>query len=275
MSAEVRFGFGKNWSNYLGLLNETRIKEAEASITNMLGNMPIKGLSVLDIGSGSGVFSLAARNMGAVVTSFDYDENSVTCTRKLRESYCTEDEDWRVLQGSVLDQPFLSQFGKFDLVYSWGVLHHTGQMWNAMANAIGCVNDNGQLLIALYNDQGWISRYWAVVKKIYNTGLLGRVSMVLLHSPYLLGARYILRKLTGRKLERGMSLWYDMLDWLGGYPFEVATPKAVTEYMKKHGFALKKARLCGTRHGCNEFLFDRVDKNRQIFFEYSDNSENL
>ncbi len=260
MSAEVRFGFGKNWSNYLGLLNETRIKEAEASITDMLGDMPLKGLSVLDIGSGSGVFSLAARNMGAVVTSFDYDENSVTCTRKLRESYCPEDEDWKVLQGSVLDQPFLSQFGKFDLVYSWGLLHHTGKMRNAIDYAIGCVIDKGQLLIALYNDQGWISRYWTVVKKIYNTGLLGRVSMVLLHSPYLLGARYIVRTLTGRKLERGMSLWYDMLDWLGGYPFEVASPEAVIGQVQRHGFFLQKTHLCGTRHGCNEFLFKRSSK---------------
>jgi SAM-dependent methyltransferase len=263
MSSEVRFGFGKNWSNYLGLLNETRIKEAEASIIDMLGVMTLKDLSVLDIGSGSGVFSLAARNMGAVVTSFDYDENSVLCTRRLQESYYSNDENWKVFQGSVLDQSFLTRFDKFDLVYSWGVLHHTGQMWKAIDNAVSCVNENGQLLIALYNDQGWISRYWALVKKIYNIGLLGRLLMVILHSPYLLGVRYVMRAITGRKLERGMSFWYDMLDWLGGYPFEVATSQVVIEYLQKHGFVLKKALLCGTRHGCNEFLFIRVDQNHQ------------
>jgi 2-polyprenyl-3-methyl-5-hydroxy-6-metoxy-1,4-benzoquinol methylase len=258
MTSEMRFEFGKNWSNYLRLLNDTRISEAQASLTHILGGMPLKGLSVLDIGSGSGVFSLAARKMGAMVTSFDYDENSVVCTCKLREYYFPQDEDWKVLQGSVLDQRFMNGFGKFDLVYSWGVLHHTGQMWDAIENTLSCVNDEGWLLIALYNDQGWISSYWSFVKRVYNSGSVGRAMMVLVHSPYLLGARYVVRKLSKRKLERGMSLWYDMIDWLGGYPFEVASPKDVIKYVQSRGFALEQLRLCGTRHGCNEFLFKRI-----------------
>jgi 2-polyprenyl-6-hydroxyphenyl methylase/3-demethylubiquinone-9 3-methyltransferase len=258
MSAEVRFGFGQNWSKYLSVLTENRVREAESSIVEMLGGIPVEGLSVLDIGSGSGLFSLAVRNMGAAVTSFDYDQNSVACTERVRETYRQGDKDWHISQGSVLDQKFMSSLGKFDLVYSWGVLHHTGQMWMALDNAIDCVGEKGRLLIALYNDQGWISHYWTVVKRIYNAGMPGRLAMILLHAPYLLGARYISRLFSGRKLERGMSLWYDMLDWLGGYPFEVAKPVEVIAHVQSKGYTLVKSRLCGTRHGCNEFLFQKT-----------------
>lgn len=257
MSTEIRFGFGQNWSRYLSVLTESRVSEAESSIVEMLGGASIEGLSVLDIGSGSGLFSLAARNMGAKVTAFDYDQNSVACTQRVRETYRRDDKDWNISQGSILDKKFMSGLGKYDLVYSWGVLHHTGEMWTALDNAIGCVEERGRLLIALYNDQGWISRYWTVVKRIYNSGMIGKVLMILMHSPYLLGARYLSRLFSGRKLERGMSLWYDMLDWLGGYPFEVAKPVEVIDHVQRKGFSLVKSRLCGTRHGCNEFLFQK------------------
>lgn len=128
-----RFKFGANWKGFLAVLNEERIVLAEQSLRNML-DMDLKGKRFLDVGSGSGLFSLAARRLGAIVHSFDYDPQSVACTEELRHRYFPSDDGWTVEQGSALDTQYLAHLGQWDIVYSWGVLHHTGAMWRALAN---------------------------------------------------------------------------------------------------------------------------------------------
>src|SRR5207302_10440486 len=127
-----RFEFGKNWGRFLEVLDDERIGEAEESLKKMLEVEGLAGKSFLDIGSGSGLFSLAARRLGARVHSFDYDPQSVACAAELRRRYFPNDEDWVVEPGSALDEAYLNRLGTFDIVYSWGVLHHTGAMWQAL-----------------------------------------------------------------------------------------------------------------------------------------------
>lgn len=258
-----RFGFGANWSRFLSAIDSARIASAEESLQTMLEPIRLEGSSFLDAGSGSGLFSLAAWRLGANVHSFDFDPQSVSCTRFLKESHSQDDRtrrgSWQVEEGSVLDAEYLSKLGTFDVVYSWGVLHHTGDLWKAMDNVTRLVRPHGRLFIAIYNDQGRISRYWTAVKRIYNRNTLLRVPIIAVYTPYFVWLRWLYRRLTGvGKIDRGMSLWYDMIDWLGGYPFQTAKPEAVFEFLHSRGFELRALRTTGGRAGCNEFVFERA-----------------
>lgn len=265
-----RFAFGENWSAFLQHLDDHRIRRAEASLQAMLGLERLDGLRFLDIGSGSGLFSLAARRLGASVTSFDYDPQSVACTAELRRRFDHEDEHWRILQGSVLDKTLLARLTRFDIVYSWGALHHTGAMWDAIGNAASLVAPGGLLNIAIYNDQGRKSRTWRRIKKAY-VGARGPMKWAVLAPAFvrLWGPTMLRDALHGRPFHtwrnyategtaRGMHPWRDVVDWVGGYPFEVAKPEEIFEFCRERGFELLKLRTCGGGLACNEFLFRRA-----------------
>lgn len=271
ISSGVRFEFGKNWKRFLRGLNEERIAVARRSLQEMLGLESLAGRSFLDVGSGSGLFSLAARQLGARVRSFDFDPQSVACTRELRDRYFPGDADWVVEEGSVLDGEYVESLERHDLVYSWGVLHHTGAMWQALENVSGLVADNGMLFIAIYNDQGWWSHCWRTLKRIYNR------LPVFLQGSYIVGVMGIrdLKSLIGYTLllrpqryfqywknysissGRGMSRWRDMVDWIGGYPFEVARPEEIFRFYRDRGFHLRELTTCGAGLGCNQYVFIR------------------
>jgi 2-polyprenyl-3-methyl-5-hydroxy-6-metoxy-1,4-benzoquinol methylase len=161
-----RFEFGKNWSRFLSLVDESRVLQAERSLQEMLEAARLDGRSFLDVGSGSGLFSLAARRLGARVHSFDYDRDAVRCTATLRERFFGDDPLWKVEHGSILDRAYVQSLGAWDIVYSWGVLHHTGAMWQALNHVAALVRPGGLLWVAIYNDQGRASRRWLTLEPI-------------------------------------------------------------------------------------------------------------
>ncbi len=262
-----RFAFGRNWASFLEGHTEERTQEAERSLQAMLGLVTLQGRRFLDIGSGSGLFSLAARRLGAQVVSFDYDTQSVECTRYLRERFFRDDGSWDVRQGSVLDAGFVAALGTFDIVYSWGVLHHTGQMWDALANAQQAVAPQGQLFVALYNRQPFLTPYWRAVKRLYvRSPKPVRWLMAFGFSAYFMAVgvagdvvrgRNPLTRYTGAG-RRGMGMYHDVVDWIGGWPFEVASPEEVLRACRPSGFELEELRTVGGRLGCNEYVFRRV-----------------
>jgi len=261
----MRFAFGKNWRSFLSLLDEHRVDESRRAICELLDRENLRDWRVLDIGSGSGLSSLAMHLLGAEVVSFDYDPDSVACTEELRRLYNTGDKRWTVAHGSVLDAAYMQSLGKFDLVYSWGVLHHTGAMWQAVDLAQQCVSPGGTLLIALYNDQGRRSRIWHGIKRCYCSGAIGRRLVIATFFPVFWLYSLVLdcrnRHLPGSHIrnyarKRGMSITHDWHDWLGGYPFEVAKPEEIANRLSASGFELQRQILTHGL-GCNEFVFRR------------------
>ena len=203
--------------------------------------------------------------------SFDYDPSSVRCTEELRRRYGPPGVEWTIERGSALDSDYLQSLGRFDVVYSWGVLHHTGNMWEAIDNVAGLVETGGQLFISIYNDQGRRSRTWRRVKRLYNElpepARVPYVVAAMAPREALSAARQTVRgrpmeyvrSWTEYKQRRGMSRWHDLVDWVGGYPFEVAAPEAVFDRLHARGFTLERLSTCGGGLGCNQFVFARAD----------------
>jgi 2-polyprenyl-6-hydroxyphenyl methylase/3-demethylubiquinone-9 3-methyltransferase len=271
VSSGERFRFGENWSRFLRTLDESRITVAEQSLKTMLGRASLAGLRFIDVGSGSGLFSLAARRLGAQVFSFDFDPQSVQCAVALRSRYFPDDTAWIIQEGSVLDTTFIDSLGQFDIVYSWGVLHHTGSMWNALDLVTRLVQPGGQLFIAIYNDQGYISRRWTRIKKLYCSGPIGRWLVKAVCIPYFVLPPLLLDLAKFRdptsiyreyKRERGMSKVHDWYDWLGGYPFEVAKPEEIFKFYRAKGYDMQEMITCGGGLGCNQFVFKLGSEHR-------------
>jgi 2-polyprenyl-3-methyl-5-hydroxy-6-metoxy-1,4-benzoquinol methylase len=259
-----RFKFGENWKNFSKTIDDSRIEVAEKSLLNNLGVSTLENMSFLDVGCGSGLFSLAAIRLGAKVVSVDFDPDSVSCCQALKEKYA-KNAEWEIRQESVLNEGWLSSLGCFDVVYSWGVLHHTGDMWAALKNVVPLVKEKGLLYISIYNHQPLFTPIWTAIKKLYNkSDKKGQNAIVWFCGTFevcgllvydTLHLRNPFSRFKGNTRRRGMSIWHDFIDWYGGYPFETATPAQIKTFFFENGYSLKRESLVGNKRGCNEFVF--------------------
>jgi SAM-dependent methyltransferase len=265
---ERRFGFGDNWLDFARDLRADQIAEAEKSICNLLQRHTLAGLSFVDVGSGSGLFSLAARRLGARVHSFDFDTASVLCTAGLRDRHFPGDPDWTVEQGSILDPDYVRGLGIFDVVYSWGVLHHTGAMHDALRAAAAMVAPGGLFAFALYH-RTRMCGFWRREKRWYAGASPAAQRRVRGVYAALLRLRF---RLTGRDFDsyvenyrsmRGMNFVHDVHDWMGGYPYESISAPEVDALMRRLGFARLHGMATPTTigffgSGCDEYLYRRT-----------------
>ncbi len=259
-----KFDFGKNWKRFLKVHNPQRLEVAKSCITDFMGVKDLRGKLFLDIGCGSGYFSLAAWKLGANVISFDPFKGCVECC-KFFKSKVDNPENWKIYQGSVLDKEFLKKLPKADIVYSHGVLHHTGDMWTALENVKSLVKDNGYLYIAIYNKvhntfSG--SKMWWRIKYVYNH--LPKILQYICEGLYML--RYgIFNHLIHFKNpfkyfknhyhKRGAYYILDVRDWLGGFPYEYARPDEIFNFYKKDFILINL--LTRNTLALNVFLFKK------------------
>lgn len=263
---ENRFSFGKNWSQYVDeALDEQRIELAVKALQELLMRDSLQGETFVDIGSGSGLHSLAAYRLGAEkIISFDYDADSVATTARLRE-LAGSPPQWEVLQGSILDDELVQKY-RGSIVYSWGVLHHTGAMWDAIRNAARMVEPGGLFCIAIYNRMdrwrgGGSSQTWKKIKRYYVSSPRWRQQMIVwgyISYNHLYNLVWLRKNsvIEARHYNaRGMNWYYDAVDWVGGYPFEFASVEEITSFCENDlaMTTLKAVEVGG--HGCNEFLF--------------------
>ena len=266
LQLDSHFSFGENWSNYAGKINEGRIEEAEKSLVRLVGREAIEGKTFLDIGCGSGLFSLAAARLGArKLLDVDLDPKSVETTRETLARFAPR-ANWDVKNISVFNlDP--QKLGVFDVVYSWGVLHHTGAMYRAIRKAAKMVAPGGMISLALYGKTPFCGM-WRIEKRIYSHS--PKWVQKAIEASYLRLVRMRLA-LKGESLDqrrekyskqRGMDMYNDVRDWLGGYPYESISPKEAITFMRGLGF--KQVRsfiepcigLLGA--GCDEYSFTRA-----------------
>ena len=259
----TRFAFGRNWKDFVATaLNEERQRIAKAHLMAFLRLPDLSGKSFLDIGCGSGIHSLAALQAGAKVFSFDYDQDSVDAARMVWESV-GKPAGWHIERGDVLDEAYIRSLGSFDLVYSWGVLHHTGQMWRAVQTAAIPLKPDGLYYIALYSKEiypDW--QRWLEIKQAYNrAGPLKRFLMECGQACASMGSDLVnfrnpLRTILDYKQLRGMAYWTDLRDWMGGWPMEFAGNQETVTFCEGIGLRLVHMK---TGEGNTEYLFTRKD----------------
>jgi len=270
---QATFSFGRNWKKFVRDSADEKALLAAVDSLREFGANPA-GRTFIDIGCGSGLFSLAALRMGAAkVISFDADQNSVEASLLLRKKFGAEGGNWEISRGSILDDALVEKLrGQGDIVYSWGVLHHTGDMHKAVKNAAELVKTGGSLVIAIYN-HGPGAPFWKRVKILYNRlpPLAPFFLCAYLLSFGLYSAILELRAKPGAPFRRrGMKLYYDAVDWLGGYPYEYACFDEIRDFVESLGFRLTLSPTvfpCGkdsgpsirlSNTGCNEFVFVRL-----------------
>jgi 2-polyprenyl-6-hydroxyphenyl methylase/3-demethylubiquinone-9 3-methyltransferase len=267
-SAAHRFAFGENWARFAEQIDESRIARAEDSLGRLLGRKTLEGLSFLDIGSGSGVHSLAAIRLGATrVLAIDIDPVSVDTTRHTLSAAATE-TPWSCRQLSVFDlDP--AETGSFDVVYSWGVLHHTGALHDATRVALRCLAPGGLAVLAVYRKTPFCG-FWAAEKRWYAGASAGAQRFARGCYITLMAVAMAIRGRSPSRYirdypanNRGMDYHRDVHDWMGGYPYESITPAEMTALMAGEGLVEVRSftRAPGTGlfgSGNDEYVFQRA-----------------
>jgi len=260
------FAFGENWDLYSRQIDSRHIENSKKDFIGLTHLDCLEGMKVLDIGSGSGIHSLSMMLLGCKnLVSLDYDFDSVSTTKRVLSGKIFKG-DYQVIQADILKHIPELDGHTFDLVYSWGVLHHTGDMMKGIDESVRYVKPGGLIALALYRKTLFCS-FWKIEKFIYSKSpkLLQRVvqksyELVFALHTYLKTGQTFGSYKHDYLQKRGMEFSRDVHDWLGGYPYESIDPKYLIQYMQLMGFSLVNSNIAKKQigilgSGCDEFLF--------------------
>jgi 2-polyprenyl-3-methyl-5-hydroxy-6-metoxy-1,4-benzoquinol methylase len=259
------FDFGENWSEFSQhALTAERTSQARGHFGQLIGDLPLAGKSFLDIGFGQGLGLLTATACGARAVGCDINPKCAQVLERNRSHFPDLPALPSVVVGSILDEKVLEDLRRhagradgYDLVHSWGVLHHTGDMDRAIQNAASLVAPGGHFILAIYN-RHWSSLPWRVIKRCYVTSprWVQRV-LIRIFFPIIYVAKWLVTGRNPRQQERGMDFYYDVIDWVGGYPYEYASRREIEVRLTPQGFSLLRFHAARVPTGCNEFVFRR------------------
>lgn len=261
-----QFDFGENWDEFSRkALNPERVRQARDDFSKLLEGTELQGRSFVDIGFGQGLSLLAATASGAFTVGCDINPKCKEVLDANRRCFPeAEAACIPVITGSILDDAVLNNIratvpgGQFDIVHSWGVLHHTGNMKKAIVNAASLVKPGGRFVLAIYN-RHWTSPVWFIIKWFYNMmPKFVRKIMILIFYPVIWLAKYAVTKDDPKKQARGMDFYYNVIDWVGGYPYEYASLDKIEKMLAGLGFAPVKKIPAQVPTGCNEFVFEKL-----------------
>lgn len=253
-----QFRFGRNWRSFSkSALDESKILQAKKAFTDLLHGVELKDKTFLDIGFGQGLALFFAQEAGAVVFGIDIDADNLEAVKATKRFFPDQDMPQTEIV-SILDDNFVEKQVKsvgYDIIHSWGVLHHTGNMKKAILNAMKLVRPGGVLVIAIYNTH-WSSPLWKIIKWTFNhVPAFFQTFMISLFFPIIYLAKWLVTGENPKKKERGMDFYHDLVDWIGGYPYEYATIKEIVKLAEDHGFTTIKTQPAQVPTGCNEFVF--------------------
>ncbi len=262
---ERTFAFGKNWQAYVQhALTPQKVAQAKTAFLKLFEGIEFRGKSFLDIGFGQGIALFAAQERGAHVMGIDVDEENLRSLTKTAQMFHSQQMPV-VRIASILDDAFVEtqlQQGQFDIVHSWGALHHTGNMLQAIHHAASLVKCGGYLVLAIYNKH-WSSPIWGRIKWLYNhSPEFVQQLLVMLFYPIIYLAKFVVTGKNPKAKERGMDFFYDVVDWIGGYPYEYASIAAIQEIMERKGFVCVRIIPALVPTGCNQFVFQKRESGR-------------
>ncbi len=246
MQETGEFSFGFNWLDYVKTRLNNEIIEAHVNDLKTIydkAGIDLKNKSVFDIGCGSGLSSLSFAKLGASkIVGIDVDPYSVEASNYTKDNFLNNRIEWDIHHHSILSE-LLHPEQSFDIVYSWGVLHHTGDMWNAIRNAVKNVRVGGFFHVALYRSG-----------PTYNQHLTDKFKFTLASMEEKMSTLYNYKHLKKNPWainNRGMNKFHDALDWLGGLPYEVCDPEVLNIWLSKYGFDPQPVYFTDNKEGGN------------------------